>query len=683
MKYDGIDTSILPKAWLRWDTSKASFWVDCETNEKANEPPAGVNFKWNNTNEVLINSGSRPLWAYAKYHEDIDRIELAGVTLDTRRTAESHEWKYAGNRYFIDKAKNIFDVDGKPVTYAYTLDPHHYGYDFKRFLQMYHRLPYNRDKLVKEFCKFLGSETFTNMGGKTYEIRWTWHITEWYIRKQRDASHRSKSKAQKLTDELTEIPLTDASNFASLYPAAKVTDKYGYERMIEGIVYFERVNNEWSVLRVFNAIGFGDSRNFKEIERFYINDNGTNRIVTPCYDNTWAPTKQVHDWNRHQFVNIDDAMEKCNRLKYLVPLFNDSTRIKRCLFAALRFPEIEQLMKLGYKEFALQVAGSYTPKAELKEKFAYYNEKEKNLLRKVGMTKYQLDKHLSNKPTNTSYSHYRGSGALIKEMREFFGDDFIHLDNATFDRYYDAFVTILGKCGYRSQIGNRFNSIGVDNKKFIKNMVRLGEKHEQAYTLIMDAVSAYNYLERGTKPAIDWYFDSYSDVVRAHDALVALKLQQDAERRARWSATEAERMAKDEEKRKKLDKERKAYEYEDDDFIIRLPNSGTEITTEGIAQHICIGGYVSRHSNGETNLFFLRKKSEPDVPFYAIEMHNGNVINQIHGFGNKWLGNNPEAIPTVVRWLRKNNIKCDEKILTCVATGYGSINRYCKMPVVD
>ena len=145
----------------------------------------------------------------------------------------------------------------------------------------------------------------------------------------------------------------------------------------------------------------------------------------------------------------------------------------------------------------------------------------------------------------------------------------------------------------------------------------------------------------------------------------------------------AERMKKEEEKRIKLDKERKKYEYEDDNFIIRLPKDGNEIIREGAVQRICIGGYVSRHSLGNTNLFFLRKKSDPDSPFYAIEMNVHNEIVQIHGSCNRWLGCNPEAIPTVVRWLRKNEIKCSDKILTCSSTGYCATHTYVPMPVVD
>jgi hypothetical protein len=113
-----------------------------------------------------------------------------------------------------------------------------------------------------------------------------------------------------------------------------------------------------------------------------------------------------------------------------------------------------------------------------------------------------------------------------------------------------------------------------------------------------------------------------------------------------------------------------------------LPKDSNEIVAEGNKQRICIGGYTGRHASGDTNLFFLRKKSDADTPFYAIEMNNNSIV-QIHGFGNKWLGNDPEAIPTVVRWLRKHNIACDQKILTCKSIGYSRSAEYVDMPVVD
>lgn len=673
MKHTTIDASILPKAWLTWSTTKGNFYVDCEINEKSNIRP-DVDFSWRNRNTyILVTSGSKPIWAYAKYHEDIQMLELATATFDTRRTAESHEWKYAGNRYFINKEKKVFDENGNQYDGLFTLYESHYAYNFKNFLDMYIRLSAS-ENLMKEFHKLIGGTTFTNSTGRVYNAKYIYSIREWYIRKQKV---NNKGKAHKLAEALTAIPLSDSSDFAIKYPSISYKEKY-WTNSIDGIIYFERVNDEWSVLRMFDRRGC-DKEEVREHERMYLHDNGTNRIVTPS-KNGWVPAKQFNDWIYYQFVNKDEAMEKCNRLKYIIPLFEDEKRIKNYLMTTLRFPEIEQLIKLGHGEFAKQVAGSNYPKAEMKHAFGgYYNEKEKNLLRKIGLTKHQFDRHMTS--DNIYYRSYYDSSPALAKMREFFGSELSHIDNASFDRYYDAFKAMANRCGYRFE--NTIDRIDVDKSKFIKNMVRLGEKDESIYTLIIDTINMYFGLSTERRPEVNWYFDSRSDVTRIHDVIVDLKLVEDAERRARYNMEEAKRLQKEEEKRIKLDEKRKELEYEDDDFVIRLPINGNEIVREGMKQHICIGSYVSRHSTGSTNLFFLRKKSEPDVPFYAIEMFNEKVINQIHGFGNRWLGNNPEAIPTVIRWLRKNGIKCSDHILTCTATGYGSNNSHVRMPVVD
>jgi hypothetical protein len=279
-------------------------------------------------------------------------------------------------------------------------------------------------------------------------------------------------------------------------------------------------------------------------------------------------------------------------------------------------------------------------------------------------------------------TYYGGKCATaLKEMRKLFGDGLAHLDNVSFDKYYDGFIQINPNWGRGAFY--QIEGMNIDRSKFIKNIFRLAEKHHNVYTVINDTLSAYHRLNTGTQPEINWYFDSYSDVVRAHNAIDDIRRAQDAERRAMWDMSYAERLKKEEEKRAKLDEKRKEYEYEDDTYVIRLPKDSNEIIREGDRQHICIGGYTSSHAYGRTNLFFLRRKSEPDEPFYAIEMDTTKRIVQIHGFGNSWLGNHPEAIPTVVRWLRKNGIQCNEKILTCKAKGYSAINDYVPMPVVD
>jgi hypothetical protein len=226
------------------------------------------------------------------------------------------------------------------------------------------------------------------------------------------------------------------------------------------------------------------------------------------------------------------------------------------------------------------------------------------------------------------------------------------------------------------------DDLDIDKTKFFRNLCRIGQKYPSAYGIAADLLYDYKYLYEN-RPEIDWYFDGFSDLTRAHDAVSEIKRRRDEERRAMWDMNAAERLKKQEEKRKKVDEERKQYEYEDDKYIIRLPIDSNELVTEGNKQHICIGGYAYRHSMGETNIFFLRKKEHTEMPFYAIEMNNDKKIIQIHGFGNKWLGNDPEAIPTVIRWLRKHGINCTDEILTCKSHGYCAVNEYVPMPIVD
>lgn len=672
MKKTTIDRNLMPNMWLTWETTKGKFWLNCDTGEKHTEKP-DVEFRhYIEGCSHLINSGSRPRYAYAKYHADIERLELAEVTIETTRGEAIKEWKYSGNKYFLGKDKSVLDENGNEVTNRYVLSLRHVGYTFKEFLSMYYRIC-NHKEIAKEFIKFLGYNTFTIGNGRVVTVTHAWHMLEWYKTSQKV---RKPGKQQKLTDKLTAMPVSDTTGLYEKYPPINVPGSY-YFSAVNGIIYFERLNDGWSVLRVFDRNP--DTHSVKEIERMYLNDDGSNRIVSPTKDG-WVPSKTFNSWYYYNIVNKDEAMEQCKRLKYIIPHLKGVKygNIKSTLMNILRFPELEQMITLGHSKEAMDIARNNTPKADLRHMFGeYWNEKETTLLRKAGLTKHQFDKYMSGYDT-ASASHE----TALSEMRRFFENDFIHLDNASFDKYFDAFRSMHR--GWRqSSVYPQLDRLTVDKKKFIKNMVRIGEKHSNAYQLADDTLSMYVRLNYGTQPEINWYFNNYSDIVRAHDSIEELKRAQDAERRALLDKDAAERRKKEEEKRAKVDAERKKYEYEDDEYIIRLPKDLNEIVAEGSKQRICIGGYTTRHAYGETNLFFLRRKSEPTIPFYAIEMNNSNSIVQIHGYCNAWLGNNPEAIPTVVRWMRKNGIKCDQKILTCKAKGYCSVNDYVQMPVVD
>lgn len=689
MKKTTIDASLLPNIWLTWYTKKDTFYFNCATGEKQNhaEPWMYDRSKYNRNTHRLFNNGANITFAYLKYHEDIDALEIAAVKMDSTRKPVVHEWKYS-SKYFIKKDKTVYDENGviQDISQRFDMDANHPAWGFKGYLSLITR-QHNNENCLKEFKKFLGNSFYTIGNGRSIDVQWMWHIQDWYQKQTNKV--RGKGKQQKLADMLVSLPLSDTAGFGKKYPIKVIGDShYTYRNTyIKGIMYFERINDEWSVIRMFNRDVVNENRIF-ECERMYINDDGTNRTV--AFNNGEWIISSIHASGYgvyYNFVNKDEAMKQCNRLKYIIPLFekddNVDTKIRDYIFTTLQFPEIEQLIKLGYCKFAKNIATSNTPKADMKNVFGgYYNEKETSIIRKSGFNKHQFDAYMKDLAARDRYYYKYGKHAKsIELMRDFFGDEFIHMDNDSFDKYYNAFKSISSYI-YQYNRNNLEVGMGLDYKRFINNLVRLSSKYGNAYQVVKDTIHAYNIINPVNRPEINWYFDDFSDVVRAHDALDEIRRTQEAERRAIYNMQEAERLKKLDEKRIKIDEERKKYEYEDDNFIIRLPKDSNEIVREGSVLRICIGGYTYSHAIGDTNLFFLRKKSNPDTPFYAIEMKN-NAIIQIHGNCNKWLGNNPEAIPTVVRWLRKNGIICKETILTCTSTGYCSNAHYIKMPVVD
>ena len=80
-------------------------------------------------------------------------------------------------------------------------------------------------------------------------------------------------------------------------------------------------------------------------------------------------------------------------------------------------------------------------------------------------------------------------------------------------------------------------------------------------------------------------------------------------------------------------------------MMIVAPKTASAIVEEGQKLHHCVGGYVSRVANQECVILFLRKTSEPDKPFYTIELRNGKVA-QIRG------NQNCDPTPQVEKYMR-------------------------------
>ncbi len=176
--------------------------------------------------------------------------------------------------------------------------------------------------------------------------------------------------------------------------------------------------------------------------------------------------------------------------------------------------------------------------------------------------------------------------------------------------------------------------------KMIDNIDRL--VHYKQLKLLPKEVNLnkfINYLEK-EKFSFDYYLDYIrmlqeletpltSDLVvfpknltKAHDDLVQVigKLERELEE-------------KEYEKRQKA---LQKYEQEIDEFVFLVPKDLQEIVNEGNALHHCVGGkyYLNSHTNGNTNIIFIRQKEEVDKPYFTLEYKNQHVA-QVQGKYNR------------------------------------------------
>lgn len=696
-KYPRPDQSLLPKVWLEWGNSKGTNWCNCQTGDITQTPPEWFNLNGRRytyhdmkQDNIMMARGADIRYAYCKYHNAVELIEFAVVEMSSRGKDGARFWEYTtdGKRYFLDKNKNIYTSEGEliPDGSRFEAFKYHNAWSFYSYLGILSRLKYN-DAFLNEFKKYCGDHAVIVGNGRILKLNYAWELQEWY----RSKSYRkSTGKVQKLLDEVTSLPHSDLSNICKRYPVIQREERY-YSSTISDVIYFEQLNDTWSVLRYCYRLKDDDC---VESYRVYVSENGDCKMAKINDLKEWTPAQNMTDgWRRSygRIVNFDE-MSKCKRLSYIMPILSKFPLYKQLqyLVSIVKFPQIEKLAKMGYDNLVSDLLIDNTVNANIKERFGDVNKKAKTIYGEFGLNKHQLDVYAKScvyrKTDYTEHTTIDGRYYIksLGAIKKYFGNDISSMDDDTFDKLL-TFTSMLNSVFWRG-ITDSIDTLNVDGQRFLKNMSRLLSKSEDAYhtsVAVKDAINMYLGIDAINRPEIDWIFDDYSDITRIHDSLVEIKRIQDAERRAMWDMKEAERLKKEDEKRKKVDAERKCYEYEDDAYIIRLPKDCKEIVTEGNKQHICIGGYTSRHSLGNTNLFFLRKKSEPDAPFYAIEMDNNKQIVQIHGFGNKWLGNDPAAIPTVIRWLRKNDIKCTDKILTCTSIGYSGYGACIAMPVVD
>ena len=429
-------------------------------------------------------------------------------------------------------------------------------------------------------------------------------------------------------------------------------------------------DGEYGVIRV------GSNYRHEEKSRIFVSKKGKVSITVNDYGR-WVLTPNRSWYRQDVGVSLTPEMYAVwEPLKWISPcidwkedaIYNNNANVAQIIkqtIALLRHPIIETISKAGYPHIAKNLAIDNEVAKNLERQFGA-KERKGNLYKVLGVNKHflrKLEDYLA------ASSWYRGSFA--KDLKEIMGrDDLTSLSKETIDGLCAGLFKLCGDCGWKYEIRENYNGrywyrrqdngalTDIERERALW-LIKKGTKYPDFINVFLDT----NRMMHGLTDAPDidlWSVENEAALLRIHDALVEMK--------------NYEKLHLDElrqQKFEKLNKKRiERFEHEDAEFIIRVPRQLSEIVREGSLLHHCVGGYTNSVAEGRTNILFLRRKSSPDMPFYTIEVRENDLV-QIHGSCNKWLGNDPEAIPFVYEWLHKIGVTFDVSILLNLGQGYG------------
>lgn len=408
-----------------------------------------------------------------------------------------------------------------------------------------------------------------------------------------------------------------------------------------------------------------------EENRIFISNKGKVSIVNKeCgkwklkADNGWYAQREI------EFLNEDEMMT-WNPIKYVFNVLRKQNI--QDLVNILRHPIIEQIIKAGYPNVAHKICANNEIARNLRVYFGVEKEKRLPLYKLLGVNKYMLYK--VNEYNDIPLS-------VIQEAKRLYGKfDISDLSDQSVNSVVSMFQDRWSTCRdflptrdvwYWRRHRDENYELTEEERAFLQRLIRLNQQNDTTTSLFRDTLRVYNGMIN--KPDINLMgFDGHQDLVRLHDELIQLAEVERRDRQAAYDAAEKKRLEQMSKKFEELQDERiEKFEFENDEWCIRVPKTLQEIKDEGLRLHHCVGGYVKDHAMGQTNIIFLRKKGKENSSFYTIEINADNRVVQIHGAHNRWLGNNPEAVPFVYTWLEKIGAKYDKKVLLNKGAGFGA-----------
>lgn len=219
-------------------------------------------------------------------------------------------------------------------------------------------------------------------------------------------------------------------------------------------------------------------------------------------------------------------------------------------------------------------------------------------------------------------------------------------------------VQIMRKAGYRVRAGEEdpvwikrdlksFLENGFDPRKvqrYIVHQRRRYPKDNAGYYMLSDYWSAAEYLHMDLNdPELRWP----QRLKNAHDDATGRRQELMDRERKKMAAEKATRRAAGFEKRYTA---LSRYSWERDGILIRPARTEQELKDEGKKLHHCVGTYADSHVEGRSSIFFIRRASDQDQPWYTLNLddksltvkmnlgnHNCKTTDEVKAFEEAWI----------------------------------------------
>lgn len=96
--------------------------------------------------------------------------------------------------------------------------------------------------------------------------------------------------------------------------------------------------------------------------------------------------------------------------------------------------------------------------------------------------------------------------------------------------------------------------------------------------------------------------------------------------------------------------------FEDDEYVIVVPQTPQEVAEEATNQHNCLRSYMTRIRNGQTAVVFIRRKIDVESSYVTCEVLGGKLTQCNGAFNRSPFASDPHLARFVHEWKKAKNI---------------------------